>query len=535
MQHRKSSVIDASRGEIFARDGSWLVARGQVWNLIANPKKFAGDAKDVAEKIVEVISVDNPRLAEKKEKDSEVERIRELLERRNLYWVSLVPRINDVQKEAIEKLDIEGLDFEKEESRFYPEGSSSAHLLGFLGKDESGESVGYFGLEGYYDEMLSGRKGFLSQDADARGSPILFGGYQKLISLDGMDIVTTIDKYIQLVVEKKLNEGVQKYGARAATAIVANPKTGEIYAMASFPSFDPSRYYLFGDEYFINPAISQSFEPGSIFKVIVMASALDAKVVEPDTVCDICDGPLRIDKYFIKTWNNKYHPGSTMTQVIVNSDNVGMSFVGRRLGAERLYDYLQKFGFGVTTGIDLQGEFSPRLRGRNEWREIDVATASFGQGVAVTPIQMVKAVSIIANNGVSSRPHVVKKFKNDQWEYEVKTGDGERVISEKAASETVAMMVEAVKNGESKWTHTRGFKVAGKTGTAQIPIEGHYDEDKTIASFIGFAPYDDPKFIMLVTLREPQSSPWASETAAPLWYAIAKDLFLYFGIQPDVD
>ena len=302
--------------------------------------------------------------------------------------------------------------------------------------------------------------------------------------------------------------------------------------MVSFPSYDPLKYYDYGDEYFKNPAVSDTFEPGSIFKVLVMASALDAGVLKPDTKCDICSGPLKIDKYSIETWNNKYYPDSTMIDVIVHSDNIGMVYVGQKLGEDMMYDYLDKFGIGSPTGIDLQGEVAVPLRKKDTWNIVDLSTASFGQGVTVTPIEMIKAVSVLANKGYSPTPQVVDKLSGDNWEEDIKPKK-EKVISEEAVNEITAMMVEAAKSGESKWINIKGFKVAGKTGTAQIPIAGHYDAEKTIASFIGFAPAGDAKFIMLVTLKEPSSSPWASETAAPLWYSIAKDLFLYFGIQPE--
>jgi len=304
--------------------------------------------------------------------------------------------------------------------------------------------------------------------------------------------------------------------------MVADPTTGAILAMASYPSFDPAQYREYNDSLFKNPAISDTFEPGSVFKVVVMSAALDAGAVEPETICDICTGPFRVDKYSIATWNNKYHPDSTMTEVIVNSDNVGMIFVGQKLGADKLYDYLKKFGFGDSTGIDLQGEAVPALRPKSSWNIVDLATASFGQGVAINGAQLIRAVSAIANGGKLPRLEVVKgKPKLEQ------------IISPQTAAKMTAMMVEAAKNGEAKWTNTRGFSVAGKTGTAQIPIAGHYDTQNTMASFIGFSPANNPKFIMLITLNTPQSSPWASETAAPLWYSIAKDLFPYFNIQPE--
>jgi len=255
--------------------------------------------------------------------------------------------------------------------------------------------------------------------------------------------------------------------------------------------------------------------------------------VTPDTNCDICNGPLDVDGYQIETWNNVYHPNSTMIDVMVNSDNVGMTFVGQKTGAETLYNYLQKFCIGGLTGIDLQGESAPVLRKKGTWSNVDLDTASFGQGVAVTGIQMVRAISVIANGGYLVTPHVVMGIQGDGWQEEVSLPTGQRIISQKTSDEVAQMMVDAANLGEAKWTKIPGFTVAAKTGTAQIPVAGHYDPTNTNHSFIGFAPIDHPKFVMLVTLQSPTSSQWASETAAPLWYTIAKDLFPYMGIQPD--
>jgi cell division protein FtsI/penicillin-binding protein 2 len=358
-------------------------------------------------------------------------------------------------------------------------------------------------------------------------------GTKEIGAIGGVDLVTYIDKTVQLATERELKKGIERYGAVSGTVIVMDPRSGGILAMNSLPSYEPVKYWEYGNEFFLNPAISSSFEPGSVFKVIIMASALDAEVVEPDTRCDICYGPFKVDKYYIETWNQKYNPDSSMTDVIVNSDNVGMSFVAEKMGKERLIRYLKQFGIGKKTEIDLQGELVPPLRNEKDWSEVDLVTAGFGQGIAVTPIQLIKAVGAIANGGVMVKPKIVNSILAGSKVEKIGGNEGERVISAESAKKVTAMMVEAAEKGESKWTYQKGFRIAGKTGTAQIPIAGHYDEEKTIASFVGFAPYDDPKFVMLVTLKEPKSSPWASETAAPLWYAIAKDLFLYFGIQPD--
>lgn len=528
-QYETGRQLSAPRGNILASDGDPLVARAEGYLVFAEIPHLKDDPKQIAEKLAPLFldnQDDRPALL------IEIDRIEALLGKKETVWVPLKQKVTAENKKNIEALGLAGIGFEKQELRVYPEASAAAHLLGFVGKDEEGNDMGYFGLEGYYDLALTGRAGYREREADAKGTPIMLGNSKEITALSGVNLITTIDKTVQMTVEKKLKEGIEKYGAKSGTVIVIEPSSGAILGMASFPSYEPDLYWNYGNEYFKNPAVSDSFEPGSIFKVFVMASALDAGVVKPDTKCDICAGPYKVDKYTIETWNKEYNPDETMTEVIVHSDNVGMSFVANQLGADKLYDYLDKFGIGRLTGIDLQGEGSPQLREKGSWNVVDLATAAFGQGVAVTPIQLVKALAIIGNGGYSVTPHVVAKLQGEGWDEEIKIKPGERIISQEADSDIKAMMVEAAKNGEAKWTNLRGFPVAGKTGTAQIPIAGHYDESKTNASFIGFSPADSPKFAMLVFLREPQSSIWASETAAPLWYSIAKDLFVYFGIQP---
>jgi len=530
MQYEQGATLLAPRGSILASDGSWLAARVEGWLVFAEIPKLEESVSQVSEKLAPFFVED---AQDREALVLEVNRLKEILSKKESVWVPLKHKVSGEVKKNIEALGILGVGFEHEERRVYPEASAAAQLLGFVGKNVEGEDQGYFGLEGHYDLVLSGKHGFVSGEKDAAGLPILLSDDRKISAIGGVDLVTHIDRRIQLSLEKKLKEGMERYGASAGSAIVMQPQTGAILAMSSFPSYDPAKYTQFGDSFFKNPVVSDSFEPGSVFKVLVMASALDAKAVEPDTKCDICSGPLKVDKYFIETWNKEYRPDESMVDVIVHSDNVGMSFVAQKLGADSLYDYLERFGIGGLTGVDLQGEASPALRQRGSWNIVDLATAGFGQGVALTPMQMITAVAAIANDGRLVRPQVVDKLRGPGWEEDIKPEEGGQVISKEAADAMTAMMVEAAKEGEAKWTYLRGFKVAGKTGTAQIPISGHYDNEKTIASFVGFVPADGPKFVMLITLKEPQSSPWASETAAPLWYSVAKDLFPYFGIQPE--
>lgn len=528
LQQQTSVVTLAPRGNILASDGSFWSLRTDAWLLYADTTVMVEEANSVAFKIAPLLVSD---VNDKASVAVEQDRIANLLAKRGA-WIPLEAKINSDTKSNIEALGIRGLDFQPEEDRYYPEASAAAQLLGFVGKDSSGSDIGYFGLEGYYDLPLSGKPGFLGGQKDARGNPILLGGNQEVNAISGVDLQTSVDKRIQLLVEEKLREGIQRYGAAGGSVTVMDPKTGEIMAMASSPSFDPANYQNYGDTFFKNPVISDTFEPGSIFKVLIVAAGLDAGVVGPDTTCDICGGPLKVDKYLIKTWNDVYHPNISMTDVIVDSDNVGMSFVGQKLGADKMYEYLNRFGIGKITGIDLQGEATAKLRTKGTWNVVDLATASFGQGVAVTGIQMVRAVAAIANGGFLVSPHVVTAIKGSGWEEQLKTEPPVRILGQQAAAETTQMMVEAANRGEAKWTRIPGFDVAGKTGTAQIPVAGHYDSTNTNHSFIGFAPAGDPKFVMLVTLKSPQSSPWAAETAAPLWYSISKDLFPYLGVQP---
>lgn len=529
-QYESGRELTAPRGSILASDGTWLAARGEAYRIYAEPPKLSGVRKEIAEKLAPFF-VENPD--DRVSLLTEIDRIYSLLTKKETVWVPLKQRVSPDIKKNIEAMKIPGIGFERQEVRVYPEASSAAQLLGFVGKNEEGEDKGYFGLEGYWDLSLTGKSGFRVRESDAKGTPILLGSSKEISAISGVDLITNIDKRVQMVLEERLLEGIRKYGAKGGTAIVMEPGTGAILAMSSFPSYDPASYWKFGDEFFKNPAVSDTFEPGSVFKIVVMAAALDAGVIQPDTKCEACSGALRVDKYLIETWDKKYYPDSTMTDIIVHSDNVGMVFVGQKLGADTLYDYLDKFGLGRLTGVDLQGEVTPKLRDKGTWNIVDLATASFGQGVALTPIQLIKAVSIIANGGYVVTPQVVKRLRGESWGEEISLQKGRKILSDQAIADIRAMMVEAAKKGEAKWTNLSGFSIAGKTGTAQIPIAGHYDNEKTIASFVGFSPAAKPKFAMLVTLKEPQSSPWASETAAPLWYSIAKDLFPYFGIQPE--
>lgn len=454
----------------------------------------------------------------------------------DLFWVSLGQRVNLETRKRLEDLNLVGLGFDQEYSRFYPEGSSSAHLLGFVGSNAFGDATGYFGLEGFYDGELKGKKGLQVLEKDAMGLPILIGKFFNQDAQKGKTLLLNIDRTVQHFVEEKLQKGLEKYGAKGVSAVVMEPKTGNVIAMASFPAYDPAEPSEFPKENFRNPITADGYEPGSTFKVLVMSAAINEGSVNPETVCDSCSGPINIGGFVIKTWNNKYQEKLTMTDTIIYSDNIGMVFVSKKLGIDKLYSYIKRFGFGEISGVDLQDEQSPDLRGKNEWKEIDQATASFGQGISVTALQVVRAVAAIANGGKLMEPHVVQSIEDNRGSFDIKPRILDWPISEESAKQVKELMIQAVDKGEAQFYKKTyglsGYRIAGKTGTAQIPVAGHYDPDKTIASFVGFAPADDPKFVMLVRYDQPTSSIYGADTAAPTFFDVAKELFLYYGIVP---
>lgn len=517
-QRSSELTLAASRGRIFASDGSPLVINKKTYGVFLEPKNISDK-----EKVINTLA---------KELDIPSASISSKLNNTSFLWLPIAHQIEEDKKEEIALYKLPGVGFIDETKRYYPEASMAAHVLGFVGKSSAGDDQGYFGLEGYYDQQLRGRVGRLTQEIDPAGNPILTGSRQAVPAEDGRDLKLYLDKTIQFIAEKNLKDGIERYGAAGGTVVVMDPKTGGILAMASYPSYDPADFREFPQEFYKNPAASGSYEPGSTFKVLVMASAINEGKVKSDTVMDE-NGPVEIGGYTINTWNQKYHGKITMREVLDYSSNVGMVFVEKQMAKDLFLRYIESLGFGQSTGIDLQEETSPELRPKNKWYEIDYATASFGQGIAVTPLQMVRAVAAIANGGKLMEPHMVKEIKlPNGTSISVAPKVVKQVFKPEITSVLTEMMVSAVDNGETRRLKPAGFRIAGKTGTAQIPIAGHYDSEKTITSFVGFAPVENPRFVMLVTLREPTASPWGSETAAPIFFAIARELFSYLGISP---
>ena len=543
LQQHTTIEVSAKRGEILASDGSFLVANQPAYFAYLKRDQDKALPTKLSESIAPIIysSVTNSatpssRLTSK-DKDILIKKAEDIIKDRllneKIQWIPLARKITDEQKNSLESLNFPEISFEEEQSRLYPESSMSAHLLGFVGSNEQGGDQGFYGLEGYYQRELAGRPGIIKQEKDAFNQPILMGEYLTQNKKDGRQLQLYLNKSIQFMIETKLAKAIQQFGAKSGSVSVMDPYTGAIIAMASLPSYDPQEFSRFEPNLFLNPIVSDAFEPGSIFKVLVMAAGLDAGVIKKDTRCDICDGPLKIDKYTINTWDNKYRADSNMTDVLVHSDNVGMVFIGQKIGLNKFYDYFDKFGFTEKTGIDLQDEVVPVPREKKKWSYVDLATASFGQGFVATNMQLLQSVSVIANGGNLVEPRIVSKIISPTKETTIPVKIKHRVISEETAKIVTDMMVASAKEGEAKWTSVQGYNIAGKTGTAQVAYEGKYEEEKTNASFIGFAPAKNPKFTMLVTLKEPSTSQWASETAAPLWFSIAQDLLNHFNVVPE--
>ena len=517
-QYERTVEFSSQRGEIFASDGFPLVASTLSYLIYANPKEIK-DIKNVSEKLSNILGTEPSSVSAMLSLDR--------------FWVPVASYVSIEKKNKIKELSLQGVGFDDQFSRFYPEASMSAHLTGFVGKNDIGEDKGYFGLEGYYDRQLKGKTLKIVQIKDAYERPIIAKREVGVGNTKGRALVTSVDRAVQHLVEEKLHEGIQKYGASGGMIGVIDPTSGNIIAMASYPTFDQKTYQRYSEEFYKNPFISDTYEPGSTFKTLIMAAGLDAKVVLPTTRCPICEGPVNIGGYTIKTWNDKYYKNATMIEVLQHSDNTGMVFVGQSLGLEKLVSYLSLFGIGQATGIDLQGEAPSSIRPKEEWRKTDLATASFGQGISLTPIQLLSAFASIANKGVRMKPRIVSTIHTSGGEkIEIKPKVLSRPLSEKTAKIMTEMLVNAVNKGEAAYLKPKGYRVAGKTGTAQIPVEGKYDLEKTIASFIGFAPADDPKFAMLVIFNKPTSSIYGSETAAPTFFEIAKNLLAYYKIQP---
>jgi cell division protein FtsI/penicillin-binding protein 2 len=522
-QHFFALGSPAPRGRIFSEDGFLLASNEVSYLLYAEPKELSQSPENVVKAVVPILY---PELfsAAPKQRDitaikNNEENIIAGLSRPDLFWVALKHEVTLEQKSQIEALSIGGLDFEEESTRFYPQGNLAREVLGIVGRNNTGQSVGYFGVEGYYDGDLQGRGGKVYQEQNAFGQPILVGDYLEVPSLPGRDLNLTIKGSLQHLLEKKLISGISKYGAESGVGIIMDPGTGAILAMSSQYAGASPEASTSGVPR--NLAISSTYEPGSVIKPLTMSAAIEERVVSPDDTYNDT-GPVSYSGHLVDNWDLRHHGVITMAQILELSNNLGAAWVGAKLGSAALRDYLLRFGFNNLLGVDLQGETGGIIRDVSEWRDIDTATASFGQGIAATPLQVLNIYATIANGGYLVRPHVLSG----------ETVVIRKVLSKQTSEAMVKMLTAAVDLGEARFFNLKNYTVAGKTGTAQIAIAGRYDPQKSNTTFVGFLP-KDPRFVMLVKLEKPSTSIYAAETAVPLWMDIAASVAIEMRLLPD--
>jgi cell division protein FtsI/penicillin-binding protein 2 len=524
-QHEIFENLVPERGQIYVEDKFskelYPFAINKKLNLVYAVPKEIEDAGKTAEILEPILEISKDQLFSRLGKKDDL-------------YEPLKHKISDEVTEKIKNENLKGIYFQPESWRFYPDGKLAAHILGFVGFVDD-KKRGLYGIEGYYNSLLSGDQGYLKSEKDAMGRFISVGEKFMEEAKDGSSVVLSVDRLIQFKVEKYLAEATKNYGAEKGSIIIANPKTGEIIALACYPTFNPNNYSEVENvDVFRNSAIYDLYEPGSAFKPIVIVSAMDAGLVGPNTVFED-SGSIEVGKYTIRNFDGKGSGKVTATNILENSINVGMVQVAQLLGKERTYRYVSQFGFTDLTGIDLDVEIPTAIKEPRKWADSDLATVSFGQGFSVTPMRLVTAFMSVANGGKLMQPHIVKKIiRPDGSEEIIEPKEVRQMISANTAATLSAMLISVVENGQAKIAGVPGYRVAGKGGTAQVPNKEKvgYDPNQKITSFIGFAPADDPKFVMLVKFDNPKGEAWGVTTAAPVFSKIAQELFQYYQIPP---
>lgn len=447
-------------------------------------------------------------------------------------FVVLQHKLSPEASQQITALNLKGIVLDPEPRRTYPMGDFLSQVLGFVNDDY----VGSYGIEGYYDKLVGGTPGKLVGERDLNGNVIAIAKSTFEPPKDGADLELTINSAAQRIVEQALDEAVKEQNASGGTAIVEDVKTGEIIAMASRPSFDPNNYGKVTDAaVYNNPAVSLMYEPGSTFKTITMALGLNTGVVTPDTVHD--GGPYKEMPDGQKVYNADqvdFGP-ETMTEVLEHSSNLGAMYVAEQVGQDRFYQGLKDFGFGQPTGIQLAAEADGilPLPGDANWTLANFYTSAFGQGLAVTPIQLVNAESAIANGGKLMKAHIVKEIRDGKNVETISPQVVRQVISPETSKTLTDMLVQVMDTTYSKRFSVPGYKIAAKTGTAQIPSpNGGYEENANIGSVLGYGPAQDPRFAVLVKVDRPKKDVWGEETAGPAFAKIFQQMFLLYGIPP---
>ncbi len=498
-----------TRGQIYDRNGELFAVNSILYRIGASPSLIS-DKVEAARRLAVALQTDELGLYN--------------LLNTEQAWVLLAGPVSAAAGQAVQDLGIYGLTIEPVADRDYPQGILAAQVIGYVG----GDGEGNFGLEGAYQRDLAG------ESLVGEESNIPFEITTQITPHDGRDLVLTIDRDIQFLAEAELLDAIDTTGAERGTILIMNPRTGEVLAMANFPSYDPNNYYEVVDQpaLLVNSAISSQYEPGSVFKVVTMAAAIEEGVVLPGSTYND-QATIECGGITISNWDHRAHGLIDMTQVMVQSLNVGTTTVVKEMGPTRFYRVISAFGFGEPTRIDLQGEASGTvlMPGDENWKESTLCTNSFGQGIAVTPLQMLTAVNAIANDGLMMQPHVVYQIVEGDRVYTTQPSPMGRPISAQTARMVRDMMIQVVQQSTPQ-AQVPGYTVAGKTGTAEIPIPGGYEDDASIATFVGFFPADDPQVSVLIKLDRPDEY-WGTLTAAPVFARLAERLAVDMEIPPD--
>ncbi len=500
-QSYQLNKIQPDRGLIFSSDSIPLVSNQTKYQIsLYKPNMTASDNDFIGLFSSLVDETDNAL-------------IQKFFSNQNQLWISLNTYLDQNQISHLKNFD--GIVITPLQIRFYPESALAKDLTGFLSQNRHGLLTGYDGLEGYYNQRLTGRTGFIWQTKDAVGQSVFSQLNWSKPKIDGTSLHTSINKYIQFVVEEELSQGLVNYQAESISAVVMESLTGAIVAMSTKEA-SPSAVAK-------NRVITDLYEPGSIFKPITVSIALDSLSINKDFICQKCDQDRFIDGHQITNWDFQNHPDSNLKDIIKNSDNIGMSYVMDEIDFDIFLKYTSQLGLNQKTGIDLQGESKPKFD-KNFWSALEIATASFGQGFAITNIQMLTAFNSIAANGQLFGPRVVSSFQ-DQDKTKTNPVKSKQVFSKTTTDYVKTLLKNNVDNSNLSKLNTTKLDVCGKTGTAQVAKDGQYGQD-TNASFIAFFPCTNPLYTISVTVRYPKTSPWGDSTAAPIWFNIAKKIEL---------
>ena len=517
-------TISDRRGALLDRNGYPLAGSEDAFDVMVEKRAWDDSAEAaVAANAISGITGRN------------TDEILSIVDTAEIFEIAVARGLTYEQAQAVRELRLAGVRLFESSRRVYPEGNLAAQLLGFVGRD----NVGLTGLEIDLEGILGGAKGTVTFERDGLGNRLALGESREVASQPGANVVLTIDRYIQRLAEKELDATIKKHEATGGTIIVVQPKSGEILAMASRPTADVTQPDLSDESklaLFRNRAVTDTYEPGSVFKLVTMATALDLGEVGPYTPW-YDEGVYTANGYSIRNWDFSRNGDQSVTQILTKSLNTGAAWLANLARQERFYEYVDRFGFGKPTGVGLSGEAAGRMRtpenDPENWRPVDLATNSFGQGISATPLQIAMAVATIANDGKAMKPQIVKEIAYPGQRKAIQPEAAGQVIAAETARTLREMMGVVVDGISSAFLNVHGYKVGGKTGTANLVTEsGVYKPDTYISSFVGVAPLDDPALAILVKIDEPKGVPWGTVVAAPAFGRIVQAALAYMKVPP---